>query len=494
MKLFYLLATWLVLFQVECANAQFYDSLQLKFGTSATIATQAYQPLWLVANRFGTITDQQADLSSYISFSNKHVLGSNRQLYNYLRKYENLPEIGIAYGVDLYLNYHFSAVFIQEGYVKINVNHWQLRAGRYEEIIGEVNPELSSGSMGVSGNALPIPKVSLAVTEYTDLPFTQGWLQFKGLISHGWLRGRLVENALLHEKNLYLRAGNRNFGLYGGFNHFAIWGGKHPVHGPFPNSVNDFGKSIFGQIADMENPYETETDSKFGNHLGFVDFGINVNTKDVEINFYNQVPFENGSDIQPFFDPNRLMGLSLINKTGKTVFSAVTLEYINTVNRTVNNSVITFDNYYNNDIYQSGWSYLGSIIGTPLFFGKERADHYFGNAVSAYRWKVSNNRVRGIHLGVKGHLPFNLNSRTLLTYTENFGNSYNTAQYAPGKKQWYIMQELVYQYEAWRLNATLGVDVGDLSNNAGVLLGVEYDLSYFLNPFQDFRKLLRPGR
>lgn len=488
MKHLYLLTACIIFLMAEGAHAQF-DSLQIKFGTNGTVASNNYQPLWLVANRYGTITDQQTDLSSYISFSNKHVLGSNRQLYNYLRKYESMPEIGITYGFDLYINQHFSAFFIQQGYVKVNVNHWQLRAGRYEEIIGEVNPELSSGSLGVSGNALPIPKVSLAVTEYTEIPFTQGWIQFKGLISHGWMRGGIVENALLHEKNLYLRAGNRTFGLYGGFNHFVIWGGKHPVLGQFPQSFGDFWTSVFGQITDMENLYDIETEKKLGNHLGFVDYGINVNTEKVEVKFYNQVPFENGSEIYPFSSSNKLVGLSLENKTGKTFFSAATIEYINTINRDIDQLVVTFDNYYNNGIYQTGWSYLGNIIGTPLFFDRQRADQYHISSVSGLRQNIVNNRVRGVHLGVKGNLPFNLSSRTLLTYTENYGNSYNTSSFFPNKKQWYFMQELLYQYEAWRFNITLGWDVGELTNNVGALLGIEYDLGKALNPGQDNNKL-----
>ncbi len=462
------------------AQGQYLDSLQFTIGTTATVAQESYQPLWLVANRFGVISDQRADLSTHIRVANKHLLGSKAQLYNYLRKYEGYPEISIAYGLDLYNNYHFQDVIIQEGFVKLSYNHWQMRVGRYEEIIGEVNPELSSGSMGVSGNALPVPKVSLAVTEYTNVPLTQGWVQFKGILSHGWMeKERFVEKPYLHEKNLYVRIGKNGFHVFGGFSHFAIWGGKHPVYGKLPDELSDFKKVVFSNMEDMTNPEEAKNGDAIGNHLGMVELGFQVKVQDVAFKVYNQTPFEDHEGVNPFKDRNQLLGFSVINQGPHTFFSALTLEFLDTRGYGANPTRDYFENNYNNAIYQSGWSYWGDVIGTPLFFTRRRANYYFDKALTgSYRWNIMNNQVRSIHLGWKGYLPADLSYRTLLTYTENYGNSFNSIEFAPSKQQWYIMQEIAYQKEGWKVLADVGWDVGDLSKNIGFLLGVEYDLHY----------------
>lgn len=457
-------------------SAQLFDSLQLSVGTNATVATQNYQPLWLVSNRFGTITDQQADISTHLRVANRHILGINRQLYRYLRENENLPELGIAYGADLYVNNHFGSVYLQEAYIKMNLNQWQIRAGRYEEVHGEINPELSSGSFGISKNALPIPKISLVISEYTDIPFTDSFLQFKGKISHGWMRGGYVEETFMHDKNLYIRGGRRNFGIYGGLNHYVVWGGRHPIYGPFPQGFNVFWNSAFSQIRDMENLYEMDSAKNLGNHLGFVDFGLDAYIKGLKITIYNQVPFENGNEIHPFSDNNRMVGISVVNTTSKSFLSAVTFEYISTHHVSNNGSVVSFQNYYNNPFYQTGWSYLGNVIGTPLFFNQTRANRYFNNTISGYQGNIVSNRIQGMHLGISGRLPADFNFRTLLTVTRNYGNAYNSSDFYPGLMQTYFMQEITYRYQSWKVGATLGADFGEMSNNFGLMLALEYHL------------------
>ena len=55
--------------------------------------------------------------------------------------------------------------------------------------------------MRVSGNALPIPQFSIALTDYVDIPFTHGWLQIKGELAHGWLGSNRYLDSYYHGKN-----------------------------------------------------------------------------------------------------------------------------------------------------------------------------------------------------------------------------------------------------------------------------------------------------
>ncbi|RZK16208.1 MAG: hypothetical protein EOO56_20445, partial [Hymenobacter sp.] len=169
------------------AVAQMADSLHVVVGTTATAATRGYQPLWAIANRYGTIADRQADASTFLAFRNEHALG--RPAGPALLAGDTNPRrrgFYVGYGAAVYNNNHFGSFLLPEGYAKIGYRTWQLRAGRYREVTGEIDPSLSSGSLGISGNALPLPKVELAVTDYTNVPFTNGWVQFKGNFVHGW--------------------------------------------------------------------------------------------------------------------------------------------------------------------------------------------------------------------------------------------------------------------------------------------------------------------
>ncbi|WPP52916.1 capsule assembly Wzi family protein [Catalinimonas niigatensis] len=469
-----------MLFSYEIVQAQFLDSLQLKIGTTATVATRSYQPLWLLAGRYGTIADVQADLSSHIRLTNKHVYHGNSPLYDYLRKNNELPNMSLAYGLDLYNHHHFGKMFIQEAYVKFSYNHWQLRAGRYEEILGEINPELSSGSLGVSGNAIPIPKVSLAITDYTDIPLTNGWLQFKGLFSHGWMgKDRTVEQSLLHERNLYLRVGKEAFHLYGGLNRFAIWGGKHPEYGQLDKSWNGYRNIVLGGPIDDLRPYTEAEADRLGNHLGFIDLGFSLNFQEIALTVYQQTPFEDRSGMKLFGNPDQLLGVSVINHAEEAIFSALTLEYMDTRYQS-GMTQSGLDNYYNNRLYKNGWTYLGRVIGTPLFVDQDRAALYLQeDIVGAEEWQVVNNRIRGMHLGWKGRLLPSLHFRTLATYTENYGNYFNNDQFTPYKRQWYFLQELIFLHKAWTFTTALGVDAGELTNNQGLSVGIEYHLNDF---------------
>src|SRR5579875_787437 len=193
---------------------QLLDSLQVKAGSIGTIASNGYQPLWLVSNRWGAVTDQQYDASTYVGFTNTNWIGKKQN------------DLYVKYGINLINNNHFQDVIFQEGYIKAGFKKLEIRYGRFKDIPGESDKELSSGSLGVSGNALPIPKLSIALTDYVDVPFTNGWLQIKGQLSHGWLGNDRYLNSYYHEKTLYLRAGKKKFKFFVGAQHYAEWGGR----------------------------------------------------------------------------------------------------------------------------------------------------------------------------------------------------------------------------------------------------------------------------
>ena len=66
----YLLIFTLSLCLTITASAQVLDSLQVQAGTAVTVASKDFLPLWLVANRYGVISDQQFDFSTHVMATN----------------------------------------------------------------------------------------------------------------------------------------------------------------------------------------------------------------------------------------------------------------------------------------------------------------------------------------------------------------------------------------------------------------------------------------
>lgn len=453
------------------AQTHIADSLEVHAGLTGTIASKDYQPLWLMANHFGTISDRKGDVSTHIGFSNRHVWKD---------------DFYIRYGLDVYNNDQFHQTFIEQGYVKAGYRHWEIRAGRYEEIIGETDKDLSSGSMGISGNALPIPKVGIAVTDYTNIPYTNGWLQFKGLISHGWMgNDQYIKKAWLHEKNFYLRIGKRKLKVFGGIQHYAVWGGNRKDLPRITADWQGFMDVLLVKTKDDGTVGTTDIQpNRPGDHRGIVEGGIEWENERLLLRMYNQTPFESGQGID-IRNIDRLLGIVYINKQTGGWLQKITTEFIYTKQMNDFFPLHQRESYYNNGVYLTGWDYHERVIGTPLFIDRDRGQHYFPS-MKPFNWdapkdslrakggNIINNRIMGVHIGALYHLPKKITGRTLITYTQNYGTYTNTVLFKPMKRQWYALQEFQYQVTAQGLSlkASVAVDQGQLSDNVGFMMGV----------------------
>jgi hypothetical protein len=470
------------------ASAQFADSLKIAAGTIGTAATKDYQPLWIIANRYGTISNQQIDLSTYLLVHNKHVFARKQNSEGSILK-PRLPGFFVGYGAAIYNNNHFSSTFLQQGYVQAGYATWQLRAGRYQEFTGELDPSLSSGSFGISGNTLPLPKVELAVTDYTAVPFTKGWVQFKGNFAHGWFgNSTSIKRALLHQKSLYVRVGKQRLSFYGGLTHFAQWGGTFSS-GQAPSRFKDYLRIILGASGNGNDPvYQqgpVDIANAVGNHILIPDFGLAFRQNDATIRLYTQTIFDKG--INDTINPNkrdRLAGLKILSRdrlvglsweTTKSKFlQKILVEGIYTKYQGGPVIYEGRDNYYNNGTYSIGWQYKNRIIGTPLFLNRENIKEYKLDSNLLTSWPIVSNRIIGLHVGAKGNITSSLGFRILATHARHYGNYYNTSYFTPAKKQTYLLCELPYRFNKVYITAAVGNDFGDLTNNTSGMLRVEY--------------------
>jgi hypothetical protein len=81
-------------------------------------------------------------------------------------------------------------------------------------------------------------------------------------------------------------------------------------------------------------------------------------------------------------------------------------------------------------------------------------------------------------VGATFALDENITTKSLITYTKNYGDNRTNGVFSPFKIQWYTMQEIKWQMPNTQLSlsGTIGYDFGDLSNNVGTMLGLQWQL------------------
>jgi hypothetical protein len=461
------------------SNAQIFDSLQANIGLETRLSSMKYQPLWLIANRHGVVTDRKSDLLSFVHVSNKNVLAQRE--YTDEHGFSDYNDISISYGLSIYNGNHFRSTTVEEAYGKLEYKNWSLHGGRFEEDIEDIDPLLSSGSLGVSGNALPIPKIGIAVTAYTNVPFTNGWLQFRGSFAHGWLgTDRYVKNSFYHEKTFFLRAGPGNFKLYGGIQHFVEWGG-HRGDEQFDRSLKGFWNVLFAKGDDG-------TDAHAGDQRGVLEGGFYLENGNAGLHGYFQKPFEGKNDIN-IGNKNMLAGFILSMKDKDRGLQKILVEVISTKNINDHVAAPRRESLYNNAAYKTGWEYQNNIIGSPLLVNRERGSQYFPQ-IQPFDWNLQDddipgnaniidNRIFGVHTGALYTIDDMFSGRTLLTFTKNYGTINDASMFAPYKNQFYGLQE-IYCYipdKNLTITAGIGFDHGELSNAVAGLIGIKWNLN-----------------
>lgn len=282
-------------------------------------------------------------------------------------------------------NYYFSVfaskgrVNISESFIKTQLfNSTYLKVGRYyRDFSLYLNDSLSSGSMLISNNAEPMPKLGiLSSYNYKDIDFTFG-------IAHGSFQKSeiFIKAPMLHEKFIYLNSTSNDYEFGIGIVHEAMWGGSTEDFGDFPDSFKDFLKVFISEDGPL---IEGEPHANaLGNHLGIWDFYYKRKRNNKELKLYYQHFFEDTSGLR---FSNRFDGLWGIEFSDYITNTNILLEYLNTENQDRDPPYVN-ENYYNHYQYQSGWSYKGYTLGNP------------------YINHLDNNPSKVLHLGVMKNHP-----------------------------------------------------------------------------------------
>lgn len=444
-------------------------------------------PFWFRANQFGTIPQGTllsmagiVDFQSSITPKNKDLklIAKGNFTANYISNSQN-------------------KVFLSEAYVGAKFRKLLFYVGRKHEQFGLADSSLTSGSFIWSGNALPIPKIQLQISEYLPIPInsTNSWLAIKGNYAHGWFgEGKFAYGYFLHQKTLYLRLGKTSstFKVHGGFNHQVQWGGKTFFdigtvnNKTFPASFRDYlyvvtgmggflGKGRGGNSA-------FDSTNRVGNHLGSIDIGLQIDLKKYSVLAYRQSIYEDGSLYYLINIADGLNGIAFTNlfpsiKKGKISIHKVVVELLNSRSQGGNEFIIGNaqkrgkDDYFNHQQYYDGWSYRGQIIGTPFITTQSDTDR--NEPHNGYD-ATSNNRVLAYYLGIKGNIGASIQFTSRFSYTENLG-TYNFP-YEGSPKQFSALLQFSGIIKYWTgLNwtASMALDNGELyQNSIGGRIGI----------------------
>ncbi|MDR3262526.1 MAG: capsule assembly Wzi family protein, partial [Tannerella sp.] len=389
-----------------------------------------------------------------------------------------------------YRNVFVQQIFIEAGYKALNI-----RIGSKENYTSLWDRELSSGDMVISRNARPVPEIDISVPRFTEAPFTNGLLQYKGNFALGrsfdnayltdFTKGKeyFTKDILWHHKSFYIRISDQKsdfpLTVILGVRHYAQWAGvsDNPGIGVQPHSLKDFLRVIAGH-AGGEDATMSDQINVLGNHFGSYDMKIGYLTKPVDFYLYKQHYFDDVSGMELYNFPDGLYGFQADIKDFSFV-NKIVVEYLSTLNQSGPFHYISYDhdvypgygggadNYYNNGSeYPTGASYYNRAIGSPLL----TSPMYNENGKLSFR----NNRVKAFHFGISGYLSNQFSYRLLATYTDNRGTM--ETPFLDKKKTNMFFSKFSYchpRLEGWLFGCELAADFGTLyTNNQGISFSI----------------------
>ena len=342
-------------------------------------------------------------------WSNYNSNGLNFTQSNISLSYKNIFD-----NYELFINTHASNenIIFAESYISFSIKKlYKIKFGRYYRDFSKyLNDELSSGSMLIGKNSLPIPKIGL-LGEYQIKRNNKFKLTYG--LAHSVLDKNDIynESPLIHEKFLYLIKNEKNYEYGFGFVHEAMWAGSTYLNGKFPSTFNDFLKVIIS--ADGEKIEGQPHANALGNHLGIWDFYYIKKNKSNLLKFYYQHLFEDTSGLrfQNRFDG--LWGIEYKDLSSKLNFL---LELINTSNQNRNPPYVD-EKYYNHSEYSLGWSYKGYAIGNPFI------DNLNSNPSKVIHTGLTYDNLN--HYKLKFLISRRVDINDSFKYSINFGKVYN---------------------------------------------------------------------
>jgi len=169
------------------------------------------------------------------------------------------------------------------------------------------------------------------------------------------------------------------------------------------------------------------------------------------------------SFVQKICSYDALYGFFIDLKKPENFITHVLAEFTYTKHMSGSTGISGRDNYFNNGVYNSGWTYFGRTVGSPFFPAKEPIDGITKGIDPNY------SRFTAYHLGFKGFLSETLRYKTSFNFIHYAGWFENPLD----EEQFSSLVEIYVQPKKFPFEISLGAaaDFGSaLPNNFGGFL------------------------
>lgn len=336
-----------------------------------------------------------------------------------------------------------ASVWLQQLYGQIKYRSVMLEVGMRASGSPILDQSLTGGDLIHSGNTRPLPGVRAGFIEFQDIPFTRGWVQIDGEIAYyrytdsdWWAErtNRYSGHTTSGQWGVYRRCYFRTkpampLSVTVGAQCASQFGGKTTYWRR--GTVESVHKNDQKPIDFVKMFWPTEDGSEGfmqGNTLGSWDLTARYRMRDdSELSAYFQWPWEDGSGIGKLNGFDGLWGVEYKFSGRQQFVKAVLVEYLTLTNQsgpmhwdpddapgtTVAYRAEGADDYYNNAFYNPYAAY-GLSIGSPMVMPPlYNRDGYMQFAA---------NRMRGIHIGVRGSVGTHTDYRIKFGYRKAWGN------------------------------------------------------------------------
>lgn len=422
-------------------------------------------PFWIQSNQYGAIPKDGSFISGQWGIFKIYNPG-NPRLLQFSAGAQAITNTGKS-----------NSIFFTDLYAAAKFGVVELSVGPRREFSGLSDSTLTSGSVAVSSNTRPYPKIRISTPNFVNIIPLNDIIAFKFYYSDGLLGSSKINygnvpeipETYMHQKSLYLRLGglSHKFSLYAGFNHQAMWGGEDKIFTGGLEKREAYKYVIIGK------PWSS---SRVGNHFGTIDLGGEWRGKIWNVFVYRQSIYEDGSLSELTNISDGLNGIRFkrkkIDKGDLSLkFNTLLLEFLYTKEQ--GGSVFDYekgifgnDNYFNHYVYDQGWSYRGRSLGTSLIVNKNMMGK---NLTPGNEGFTINNRIIAFHLGLLASwnkIDFAFKG----TYSRNFG-TYGSP-FSPYLNQSSIIISAERPIPIWNkslLSLSLAADAGKIYDNTSAI-------------------------
>ncbi|SDS26077.1 capsule assembly Wzi family protein [Christiangramia echinicola] len=432
------------------------SSYEVTFEGQGQLFSDDESPFWMHTNYRGRL-DEKSYLSGLITSTARFDLSP-----------KSYAELGLG-------------ALYKDGYqngVKLDELYFNFVSPKFGVVVGKKQREdlfqgLSATNESIlwSLNAAPMPGIRFFIKDPLFLIDDHGIGIKASLEEYLMDDERYIPDTRVHHKSAHLvyRSKN-NFQIDVGVQHFVQWAGTSEEFGVLPGSFEDYIRIFTGMASegDVGNGQEVNA---LGNQIGSYELKIKTKIRDLDFRFiYNHI-FEDASGMKGGNLPDGRYAVYFEDNRdafwGTSWLKAFMYEFYYTKNQSrsrVSSEIDGADNYFNNNLYRSGWTYNSQVLGVPFILLNDN------------NFRIGTNILTVHHLGMRGQLFDDYPYRFLLSYRKNYGVK---GSFFPETKEIFsslIEVELINSN--YNLKAQIGADF-KFQDNSNFGVGLNFSKTIF---------------